>query len=266
MDSELCRHQSFNMNKNTEHQMIKTTYPRENQYPTRDMEILIHVKDDIITFVEKVKEKVNKEKESKVWLPAPQYIDYFQKIKYAFNLLGKISSCLEESIVRELVFNLFQSLEFVIYYCPNYKTLPRLVNCPLLTDKAIKLLNTNLKENHINYWKKLGTAWTVTRDSWPEYEPVPPAYTPTFYDGWQLPEITHFEPVKTDAKDQVEQRIGGPQSSRSLFPRLYIHSSPLESTRCVVDFTREKKGEKVTKPLEFQSQKRPQGLCNPAYA
>ncbi|XP_072500368.1 epidermal growth factor receptor kinase substrate 8-like protein 3 isoform X2 [Notamacropus eugenii] len=207
-------------------------------------------------FVKKVKEKVNNGKQPKVWLPAPQYIDYFQKIKYAFNLLGKISSYLDQSTVRELVLDFFESLKYVTYYCPDYKTLPRLVNCPLLTDRAIKLLNTNLKPNHIDYWKDLGTAWTITRTSWPKHEPVPPAYIPTFYDGWQLPEITHLEPFQNDANDQIQQLIGGTQLS--LFPRLHSHSSPPESTSPTFYF--------VSQPLKSQRLKRPQGLCNPAYA
>ncbi|XP_068946526.1 epidermal growth factor receptor kinase substrate 8-like protein 3 [Petaurus breviceps papuanus] len=171
--------------------MTEISYQSKNQYPEREMEILIHVKNDIITFVRKVKEKVNNEKQSIVWLPAPQYIDYFQKVKYAFNLLGKISSYMDKSIVGELVLDFFQSLKYVTYYCPDHKMLPRQVNCPLLTDKAIKLLETNLEKNNIDYWKEFGTSWTVPRDSWSKSEPVPPAYIPTFYDGWQLPEITH---------------------------------------------------------------------------
>ncbi|XP_043859470.1 epidermal growth factor receptor kinase substrate 8-like protein 3 [Dromiciops gliroides] len=200
MDYEHHSTQPFHLYQYPESQTIKTLYQMENHSLARDMEILIHVKNDITTFVEKVVEKVNIEKQPKVWLPVPQYIDYFQKIKYAFNLLGKMSSSLEESKVHGLVYSLFQSLEYVTYHCPDYKTLPKQVSCPLLTDEAIKLLNMNLGQKYMNYWKELGVAWTVTRNSWPQSEPMPPAYIPIFYDGWQLPEITHLEPVKGSAQ------------------------------------------------------------------
>ncbi|XP_051849065.1 epidermal growth factor receptor kinase substrate 8-like protein 3 isoform X2 [Antechinus flavipes] len=172
---------------------------RDNQYPSREMEILIHVKNDIIIFVKNVMEKVmNGGEKSQVHLPLSQYIDYFQKIKYAFNLLGKTSHFLEESIVRELVCSFFQSLEYVIYYCPDSITLPKQINSPLLTDNAINLLKMNLKSNQIMYWRELGNAWTESRNSWPSaFRPPPPAYIPTFYDGWKLPEI---EPVKASTQ------------------------------------------------------------------
>lgn len=192
MDPDYYKSRYFNLNKYHELQILNQ---RDSQYPAREMEILIHVKDDIIIFVKKVMEKSKNGGQSPVQLPLPQYIDYFQKIKYAFNLLGKTSHFLEESSVRELVFSFFQSLEYVIYYCPD-NTLPKQINSPLLTDNAINLLKMNLKPNQITYWREFGNAWTKSRNSWPS-ECRPPAYIPTFYDGWKLPEI---EPVKASTQ------------------------------------------------------------------
>ncbi|XP_056675162.1 epidermal growth factor receptor kinase substrate 8-like protein 3 isoform X2 [Monodelphis domestica] len=154
----------------------------QNQLPTREMEILTYVISDIDTFVGEVEKVISKTKPTgppfTAWLPAPQYIDYFQKIKYAFNLLGKIT-CLNESSIHGLILNLFNTLEFVTCHCPDGENLPIKVNCPLLTPEAIQLL----KKSNI-YLENFGDAWTKTRA---DYKPEPPAYTPSFYDGWQLP-------------------------------------------------------------------------------
>ncbi|XP_074119035.1 epidermal growth factor receptor kinase substrate 8-like protein 3 [Sminthopsis crassicaudata] len=199
-EEEDIRPQPFDLNKCHESQVLFQMFQRDYQNLAREMEILIHVKDDLIIFVKKVMEKTKKREEQKVYLPVPQYIDYFQKIKYAFNLLGKTSHFLEQSSVQELVCSFFQSLEYVIYYCPDGKTLPKQINSPLLTDNAINLLKKNLENNQIEYWKELDIAWNISRNNWPSDEAIPPAYTPTFYDGWKLPEI-HHEPVKTVEKD-----------------------------------------------------------------
>ncbi|XP_058515995.1 epidermal growth factor receptor kinase substrate 8-like protein 3 isoform X1 [Ochotona princeps] len=175
--------------------------------PERDEEVLNHVLNDIELFMGKLNEakarsdrkkktkKLGKKKNNKdeEELTEAQYIDCFQKIKFSFNLLAKLALELQETSAPDFVHILFKALETILARCPE-AGLAAQVTSPLLTPKAINLLQSCLSPPESKLWKELGPAWSTSRADWIGKEPEP--YRPTFSDGWQLPEPSlqeHFE-------------------------------------------------------------------------
>ncbi|XP_055440776.1 epidermal growth factor receptor kinase substrate 8-like protein 3 isoform X2 [Bubalus kerabau] len=161
--------------------------------PKWDKEVLDHVLRDIELFVGKLDEAQSKasrkkkshrkkKKKNKEEITEAHYIDCFQKIKYSFNLLIQTQ-------------------------CPESGLAARVIS-PLLTTKAIELLQSCLSPSENNLWEGLGTAWTTSQANWTGIEPLP--YKPTFYDGWQLPETSY----------QAFSSYQDPTSIRGESPRL----------------------------------------------
>ncbi|XP_029429376.1 epidermal growth factor receptor kinase substrate 8-like protein 3 isoform X2 [Rhinatrema bivittatum] len=165
----------------------------DSQEEARDIEVLNHVLSDIEVFVGKLrplssspssnsKKKRKKKKNNASAVSEAEYIEMFQKVKYAFNLLGKVSLCMQEPSAPDLIHMLFSALSLILSECPGNETAAS-VTSPLLTGKAINLLNSCVTAAERIIWKNLGEAWFVTRAEWPNGKSIP-AYVPSFSDGW----------------------------------------------------------------------------------
>ncbi|XP_055258497.1 epidermal growth factor receptor kinase substrate 8-like protein 3 isoform X2 [Moschus berezovskii] len=169
--------------------------------PKWDKEVLDHVLRDIELFVGKLdetqskssrkkKSRRKKKKKNKGEITEAHYIDCFQKIKYSFNLLGRLALRLQDTSAPEFVHIIFKILDSIQTQCPESGLAAQVIS-PLLTTKAIELLQSCLSPSENNLWKELGPAWTTSQANWTGSEPLP--YQPTFHDGWQLPETSYQE-------------------------------------------------------------------------
>ncbi|XP_027712546.1 epidermal growth factor receptor kinase substrate 8-like protein 3 [Vombatus ursinus] len=168
------------------------------------------------------KKKILGKKKTPKGLPSePQYIEYFRKIKHAFNLLGKLDIYLQQPGAPEFVHILFQALTMVSHsnavsclalpvkesLFPTYLLLfPQVMpNCPnphwaasvdvpRLTPKAIDLLNSCLTPDEMDFWKSLGEFWTTNTDHGVDQEPTNSTHTPRFYrqsESLEFPTVNH---------------------------------------------------------------------------
>ncbi|KAM6295171.1 LOW QUALITY PROTEIN: epidermal growth factor receptor kinase substrate 8-like protein 3 [Aegotheles albertisi] len=159
----------------------------------RDVEILNHVLGDLDLFVERLRRALGnstgqkkKRKKNKGALPPQEdYVDFFQKVKYALNLVGRNRRHLVSPDPPELLRLLFTALSFVLEHCPDPR-LPPEVEPPLLGREALELLEETLDQRDHQLWKSLGSAWNQPRAEYPHGELVP-RYTPVFSDGWLPP-------------------------------------------------------------------------------
>ncbi|XP_033117502.1 epidermal growth factor receptor kinase substrate 8-like protein 2 isoform X2 [Anneissia japonica] len=117
--------------------------------------------------------------------PEADYVDCFQKFKFAFNLLAKLKAHIHDPNAPELVHFLFIPLELVVQSCQGPELASSVVS-PLLTPQAIELLRNCLTSRENDLWITLGRAWNTPKSAWPKDHYVP-VYTPQFRNGWVPP-------------------------------------------------------------------------------
>ncbi|XP_053304689.1 epidermal growth factor receptor kinase substrate 8-like protein 2 isoform X2 [Spea bombifrons] len=138
-----------------------------------------------------------------------EFIDCYQKIKLAINLLAKLKNHIQNPSSAELIHFIFGPLELIINSSGGPE-LGRSITCPLLSKEATDFLKGHLTPKEMAVWEILGERWTKSRAEWPR-EPVIPQYIPKFNNGWMPPtEIFHGAPWELDIghpPDVMKSRI-----------------------------------------------------------
>ncbi|KAG8563947.1 hypothetical protein GDO81_016265 [Engystomops pustulosus] len=126
-----------------------------------------------------------------------EFIDCYQKIKLAINLLAKLRKHIQNPSSAELIHFLFGPLELIVKSCGGPE-LGRSITCPLLSKDATDFLRGHLTPKEMQLWEALGDRWTKSRAEWPR-EPIIPQYIPKFNSGWTPPlEIFQGAPWELD--------------------------------------------------------------------
>ncbi|XP_060786826.1 epidermal growth factor receptor kinase substrate 8-like protein 3b [Neoarius graeffei] len=218
------------------------------------VEIFNHVMADMEFFISKVgaalaqnngKKKKKKKGTSTIiygenFPSIEEFIACLQKMKYGFNLLGKLNGYLSNPDPPDFIHSIFSSLNFLsLHYPPDVA--PSIVS-PLLTEQALQLLSQVVTPEEDQLWNNLGDAWNIPRSNWPNADQIPP-YVPQFYDGWQLPAPTppqsgpmnhpmsRSNSQRFPAENDIQRRPGqenrpfGAPPERSGEPPLYMRVS-----------------------------------------
>ncbi|XP_040184565.1 epidermal growth factor receptor kinase substrate 8-like protein 2 isoform X3 [Rana temporaria] len=114
-----------------------------------------------------------------------EFIDCYQKIKLAINLLAKLKKHIQNPSAAELIHFLFGPLDLIIQSSGG-PDLGRSITCPLLSKDATNFLRGHLTPKEMQTWEVLGERWTKSRAEWPR-EPLIPQYIPKFNSGWIPP-------------------------------------------------------------------------------
>lgn len=204
----------------------------------RDVQILNHILDDIEFFITKLQKaaeafselsKRKKTKKSKKKGPGEgvltlrskppsqdEYVDCFQKFKYAFNLLAKLKTHIQNPSAVDLVHFLFTPLNMVVQSTGGPE-LGNTVLSPLITKDAIDFLHSTVTPEEKQLWISLGDTWTKPRAEWPKDQFIPP-YIPRFRNGWEPPllnfmgmsreqELNHLAESVAHAEHQRQQEL-----------------------------------------------------------
>ncbi|XP_068115850.1 epidermal growth factor receptor kinase substrate 8-like protein 2 isoform X2 [Hyperolius riggenbachi] len=114
-----------------------------------------------------------------------EFIDCYQKIKLAINLLAKLRRHIQNPGAAELIHFLFGPMAMIINSSGG-PDMGRSITCPLLSKDAVDFLRGHLTPIEMQLWESLGERWTKSRAEWPR-EPVIPQYIPKFNNGWVPP-------------------------------------------------------------------------------
>lgn len=126
-----------------------------------------------------------------------EFVDCFQKIKLAINLLAKLQQHIQNPSAVELVHFLFGPLELIISTCAG-PHLAATARSPLLSAQAVTFLHGHLTPKEMTLWKTIGETWTIPRSEWPRESQVP-FYMPRFRSGWEPPlDILQEAPWEAD--------------------------------------------------------------------
>ncbi|XP_072571180.1 epidermal growth factor receptor kinase substrate 8-like protein 3 isoform X3 [Paramormyrops kingsleyae] len=134
--------------------------------------------------------------------PQEEYESCLHKVKFGFNLLGKLNGLIQNPSAQDFIHSLFSILSFIVPHYPS--EVPPTIVAPLLTDQTIRLLSEEATAEEDQLWQSLGDAWNIPSSAWPDEDTVPP-YTPEFADGWQPPSVVN-ESQATPLKKGPRQR------------------------------------------------------------
>ncbi|XP_003461359.1 epidermal growth factor receptor kinase substrate 8-like protein 2 isoform X2 [Cavia porcellus] len=148
-----------------------------------------------------------------------EFVDCFQKIKLAINLLAKLQKHIQNPSAAELVHFLFGPLDLIVNTCGG-PDLARSVSSPLLSRDAVGFLRGHLVPKEMSLWESLGETWARPRSEWPQEPQVPP-YVPRFHSGWEPP-----LDVLQEAPWEVEGPAAAPEDQPIPGHRLSARSSP----------------------------------------
>ncbi|XP_027950075.1 LOW QUALITY PROTEIN: epidermal growth factor receptor kinase substrate 8-like protein 2 [Eumetopias jubatus] len=151
-----------------------------------------------------------------------QFIDCFQKIKLAINLLAKLQKHIQNPSAAELVHFLFGPLDLIVSTCGG-PDIARSVSSPLLSREAVGFLRGHLVPKEMTLWESLGETWTRPRSEWPR-EPQVPLYVPKFHSGWEPP-----LDVLQEAPWEVEGLVSAPDDEPTPANRPSFRNSPKHS-------------------------------------
>uniref|UniRef100_A0A673TDS6 EPS8 like 2 n=1 Tax=Suricata suricatta TaxID=37032 RepID=A0A673TDS6_SURSU len=114
-----------------------------------------------------------------------EFVDCFQKIKLAINLLAKLQKHIQNPSAAELVHFLFGPLDLIVGTCGG-PDIACSVSSPMLSRDAVGFLRGHLVPKETTLWESLGETWTRPRSEWPREQQVP-LYVPKFHSGWEPP-------------------------------------------------------------------------------
>ncbi|XP_013203267.1 epidermal growth factor receptor kinase substrate 8-like protein 2 isoform X2 [Microtus ochrogaster] len=151
-----------------------------------------------------------------------EFVDCFQKIKLALNLLAKLQKHIQNPSAAELVHFLFGPLELIVNTCGG-PDIARSVSSPLLSTEAVGFLRGHLVPKEMTLWESLGETWMRPRSEWPR-EPQVPLYVPKFHNGWEPPlDVLQEAPWETEGLASLSSDQMTPMS------RLSTRHSPKHS-------------------------------------
>ncbi|XP_026907159.1 epidermal growth factor receptor kinase substrate 8-like protein 2 isoform X2 [Acinonyx jubatus] len=151
-----------------------------------------------------------------------EFVDCFQKIKLAINLLAKLQKHIQNPSAAELVHFLFGPLDLIVSTCGG-PDIACSVTSPMLSRDAVGFLRGHLVPKETTLWESLGETWTRPRSEWPR-EPQVPLYVPKFHSGWEPP-----LDVLQEAPWEVEGLASGPDDEPTPVSRLSFRNSPKHS-------------------------------------
>lgn len=151
-----------------------------------------------------------------------EFVDCFQKIKLAINLLAKLQKHIQNPSAAELVHFLFGPLELIVSTCGG-PDIARSAITPLLSQDAVGFLRGHLVPKEMALWDLLGETWTRPRSEWPR-EPQMLLYVPKFHSGWEPP-----LDVLQEAPWEVEGLASAPGDEPTPANRPSFRNSPRHS-------------------------------------
>nr|XP_031531017.1 epidermal growth factor receptor kinase substrate 8-like protein 2 isoform X1 [Vicugna pacos] len=147
-----------------------------------------------------------------------EFVDCFQKVKLAINLLAKLQKHIQNPSAAELVHFLFGPLDLIVSTCGG-PDIARSVSSPLLSRDAVGFLRGHLVPKEMALWESLGETWTRPRSEWPREPQVLP-YVPKFHSGWEPP-----LDVLQEAPWEVEGLASAPSEEPTPVSRLSFRNS-----------------------------------------